>query len=103
MAGDKKVGPFAVQNEFLVTLYEDDMLPLSLGSLNYSLIALHKGAAIRCYWLNGKNIKIYAQKEMFFSSKYLSQTSQLIIVRYHCGGGSEEVNSCILISYKVYL
>ncbi len=24
-------------------------------------------------------------------------------VRYHCGGWSEEVNSCILISYMVYL
>jgi hypothetical protein len=24
-------------------------------------------------------------------------------VRYHCGGWSEEVNSCILISYIVYL
>jgi hypothetical protein len=24
-------------------------------------------------------------------------------VRYHCGGMSEEVNSCILISYMVYL
>jgi hypothetical protein len=31
-------------------------------------------------------------------------TSQLVIVRYHCGGWSEEVNSCILIiSYMVYL
>jgi hypothetical protein len=28
----------------------------------------------------------------------------LVIVRYHCGGWSEEVNSCILIlSYMVYL
>ncbi len=26
-----------------------------------------------------------------------------ISVRYHCGGWSEEVNSCILISYMVYL
>jgi hypothetical protein len=27
-----------------------------------------------------------------------------VIVRYHCGGWSEEVNSCILIlSYMVYL
>jgi hypothetical protein len=26
-----------------------------------------------------------------------------LIVRYHCGGWSEEVNSCILISYMVYL
>ncbi len=25
------------------------------------------------------------------------------IVRYHCGGWSEEVNSCILISHMVYL
>jgi hypothetical protein len=25
------------------------------------------------------------------------------IVHYHCGGWSEEVNSCILISYMVYL
>jgi hypothetical protein len=24
-------------------------------------------------------------------------------VSYHCGGWSEEVNSCILISYMVYL
>ncbi len=30
-------------------------------------------------------------------------TSTAIIVRYHCGGWSEEVNSCILISYMVYL
>jgi hypothetical protein len=30
--------------------------------------------------------------------------SVLVIVRYHCGGWSEEVNSCILIiSYMVYL
>jgi hypothetical protein len=28
----------------------------------------------------------------------------IILVRYHCGGWSEEVNSCILIiSYMVYL
>jgi hypothetical protein len=27
----------------------------------------------------------------------------VITVRYHCGGWSEEVNSCILISYMVYL
>jgi hypothetical protein len=26
-----------------------------------------------------------------------------LTVRYHCGGWSEEVNSCILISYMVYL
>ncbi len=26
-----------------------------------------------------------------------------MIVRYHCGGWSEEVNSCILNSYMVYL
>jgi hypothetical protein len=26
-----------------------------------------------------------------------------VIVRYHYGGWSEEVNSCILISYMVYL
>jgi hypothetical protein len=51
MARDKKVGPFAVQNEFLVTLYEDDMLPLSLGSLNYSLVARQKGAAGGFYFL----------------------------------------------------
>jgi hypothetical protein len=27
----------------------------------------------------------------------------IVHVRYHCGGWSEEVNSCILISYMVYL
>ncbi len=27
----------------------------------------------------------------------------VVSVRYHCGGWSEEVNSCILISYMVYL
>jgi hypothetical protein len=26
-----------------------------------------------------------------------------VVVHYHCGGWSEEVNSCILISYMVYL
>jgi hypothetical protein len=26
-----------------------------------------------------------------------------VLVCYHCGGWSEEVNSCILISYMVYL
>ncbi len=26
-----------------------------------------------------------------------------VLVRYHCGGWSEEVNSCILNSYMVYL
>jgi hypothetical protein len=26
-----------------------------------------------------------------------------VSVRYHCGGWSEEVNSCILNSYMVYL
>jgi hypothetical protein len=30
------------------------------------------------------------------SSKYVS-------VRYHCGGWPEEVNSCVLNSYMVYL
>ncbi len=25
------------------------------------------------------------------------------VVRYHCGGGPEEVNSCVLNSYMVYL
>jgi hypothetical protein len=29
--------------------------------------------------------------------------ARYVIVRYHCGGWSEEVNSCILISYMVYL
>jgi hypothetical protein len=28
---------------------------------------------------------------------------EIIYVRYHCGGWSEEVNSCILNSYMVYL
>jgi hypothetical protein len=31
------------------------------------------------------------------------QSDYLVVVRYHCGGWSEEVNSCILISYMVYL
>ncbi len=28
---------------------------------------------------------------------------RMVGVRYHCGGWSEEVNPCILISYMVYL
>jgi hypothetical protein len=33
-----------------------------------------------------------------------SDVSSIASVRYHCGGWSEEVNSCILIlSYMVYL
>jgi hypothetical protein len=31
------------------------------------------------------------------------QKTKVRPVRYHCGGWSEEVNSCILISYMVYL
>ncbi len=35
---------------------------------------------------------------------YFLQNAVFLIVRYHCGGWSEEVNSCILIiSYMVYL
>ncbi len=32
-----------------------------------------------------------------------STMKMIIPVRYHCGGWSEEVNSCILNSYMVYL
>jgi hypothetical protein len=37
-----------------------------------------------------------------FSKELLFQAT-VGAVRYHCGGWSEEVNSCILISYMVYL
>jgi hypothetical protein len=32
-----------------------------------------------------------------------TETAKEGTVRYHCGAWSEEVNSCILISYMVYL
>ncbi len=35
--------------------------------------------------------------------KYPCYTDLTVCVRYHCGGWSEEVNSCILNSYMVYL
>ncbi len=41
----------------------------------------------------------YREEEMSYSKEIIVR-----IVRYHCGGWSEEVNSCILIlSYMVYL
>jgi hypothetical protein len=33
----------------------------------------------------------------------IRRISEKVLFRYHCGGWSEEVNSCILISYMVYL
>ncbi len=48
-----------------------------------------------------------AVRAFFAKSSPIHQPSALIsvtIVRYHCGGWSEEVNSCILfLSYMVYL
>ncbi len=38
-----------------------------------------------------------------FRCFWLLKLALAISVRYHCGGWSEEVNSCILISYMVYL
>jgi hypothetical protein len=35
--------------------------------------------------------------------EFAAGTKQILHVRYHCGGWSEEVNSCILNSYMVYL
>jgi hypothetical protein len=38
-----------------------------------------------------------------FSSQNPSRARGQLIVRYHCGGWLEEVNSCVLNSYMVYL
>jgi hypothetical protein len=40
----------------------------------------------------------YQFKKFFYKISLL-----IILVRYHCGGWSKEVNSCILNSYMVYL
>jgi hypothetical protein len=55
----------------------------------------------------GENIFFYVQ----YSSIYTILTACVtfvsvkdnLLVRYHCGGRPEEVNSCVLNSYMVYL
>ncbi len=52
------------------------------------------------------NKKITSDLERNRRRKIKNESDELgrnINVRYHCGGWSEEVNSCILISYMVYL
>ncbi len=43
------------------------------------------------------------QEVGYFIILFLVDIYESISVRYHCGGWSEEVNSCFLISYMVYL
>jgi hypothetical protein len=45
------------------------------------------------------------KKHMNFTLKLHKQKSilQTVVVRYHCGGWPEEVNTCFLNSYMVYL
>jgi hypothetical protein len=46
----------------------------------------------------------YTVKTAIVSSpKYSYKVMRIDSVRYHCGGWPEEVNSCVLNSYMVYL
>jgi hypothetical protein len=54
----------------------------------------------RGYCSNTKQNKKFATKMHY---AYSCRPEHILPVRYHCGGWSEEVYSCILISYMVYL
>ncbi len=54
----------------------------------------------------GRNVRMYspaAPDASISKGQLCDYVTWLRSVRYHCGGWSEEVNSCILISYMVYL
>jgi hypothetical protein len=46
---------------------------------------------------------VYNDRELSHVEVVSEFLSSIRLVRYHCGGRSEEVNSCVLNSYMVYL
>ncbi len=102
---------------------EDDMLPFLVGSLkgplinflNFMLTLYLKkrkkthiypdlSDSVKCESQADSSDKVGQAPHLCRKQSYsVSLTSNTGGVRYHCGGWSEEVNSCILISYMVYL
>ncbi len=54
-------------------------------------------------FLARKKRRLPSRKSLFFLCRVLSFFLTICSVRYHCGGWPEEVNTCLLNSYMVYL
>jgi hypothetical protein len=72
----------------VVTLYSSDMNDFSKISTVHTYVQQGIGSG-HCKMAGLTNLACFSQR--------------VVNVCYHCGGWSEEVNSCILISYIVYL
>jgi hypothetical protein len=73
----------------------------------FSVVIIPDSAVLRnsAEFSTQKSMEIKLNSEKNPPSAELQKPTSVdtLVVRYHCGGWSQEVNSCILISYMVYL